>query len=113
MGGAESLLTGLNHVDTFAWVGSFSAGGLNPDYAQDFPGLNATTAARLRLLWVACGKNDRYVGKTPLIAANRQFVAWLRSSNIPVTFVETPGMHEWPVWRKNLIQYSQLLFQPK
>jgi enterochelin esterase family protein len=113
MGGAESLLTGLNHIDTFAWVGSFSAGGLNPDYAQDFPGLNATTAARLRLLWVACGKNDRYVGKTPLIAANRQFVAWLRSSNIPVTFVETPGMHEWPVWRKNLIQYSQLLFQPK
>lgn len=113
MGGAESLLTGLNHIDTFAWVGSFSAGGLDPDYAQDFPGLNATTAARLRLLWVACGKDDRYVGKTPLIAANRQFVAWLRSSNIPVTFVETPGMHEWPVWRKNLIQYSQLLFQPK
>ena len=113
MGGAESLLTGLNHIDTFAWVGSFSAGGLNPDYAHDFPTLNATSASRLRLLWVACGKDDRYVGKTPLITANRQFVAWLRSNNIPVTFVETPGMHEWPVWRKNLIQYSQLLFQPK
>jgi len=113
MGGAESLLTGLNHIDTFAWVGSFSAGGLNQDFAQDFPTLNATSAARLRLLWVACGKNDRYVGKTPLITANRQLVAWLRSNNIPVTFVETPGMHEWPVWRKNLIQYSQLLFQPK
>lgn len=113
MGGAESLLTGLNHIDTFAWVGSFSAGGLDPDFAQDFPTLNATSAARLRLLWVACGKDDRNVGKTPLITANRQLVAWLRSNNIPVTFVETPGMHEWPVWRKNLIQYSQLLFQPK
>ena len=113
MGGAESLLTGLNHIDTFAWVGSFSAGGLNPDFAQDFPTLNATSAARLRLLWVACGKDDRYVGKSPLITANRQLVAWLHSNNIPVTFVETPGMHEWPVWRKNLIQYSQLLFQPK
>jgi enterochelin esterase-like enzyme len=113
MGGAESLLTGLNHIDTFAWVGSFSAGGLNSDFAQDFPALNATTATRPRLLWVACGKDDRYVGKTPLITANRQFVAWLRSNKIPVTFVETPGMHEWPVWRKNLIQYSQLLFQPK
>lgn len=113
MGGAESLMTGLNHIDTFAWVGSFSAGGLDTDYSQDFPALNATTAARLRLLWVACGKDDRYVGKTPLIEANRQFVAWLRSKNIPVTFVETRGMHEWPVWRKNLIQYSQLLFQPK
>jgi len=113
MGGAESLMTGLNHIDTFAWVGSFSAGGLDTNYAQDFPELNATTAARLRLLWVACGKDDRYTGKTPLIEANRQFVAWLRSNHIPVTFVETPGMHEWPVWRKNLIQYSQLLFQPK
>lgn len=113
MGGAESLLTGLNHMDTFAWVGSFSAGGLDPAFAQDFPTLNATSAARLRLLWVACGKNDRYVGKTPLITANRQMVVWLRSNNIPVTLVETPGMHEWPVWRKNLIQYSQLLFQSK
>lgn len=113
MGGSESLLTGLNHIDMFAWVGSFSAGGLDPEYAQDFPALNATTAARLRLLWVACGQDDRYTGKTPLIEANRRFVAWLHSNNIPVTFVETPGMHEWPVWRKNLIQYSQLLFQPK
>ncbi|MHB1935172.1 MAG: alpha/beta hydrolase-fold protein [Acidobacteriaceae bacterium] len=113
MGGAESLLTGLDHIDTFAWVGSFSAGGLDPDFAKDFPALNAASAARLRLLWIACGTNDRYVGKTPLITLNRQLVAWLRSSNIPVTFVETPGMHEWPVWRKNLIQFSQLLFQPK
>ena len=29
MGGAESLLTGLNHLDTFAWIGAFSAGGLD------------------------------------------------------------------------------------
>ncbi len=113
MGGAESLLTGLNHIDTFAWVGSFSAGGLKPDFAEDFPSLNAGSAARLRLLWIACGKDDRYVSKSPLITLNRQLVAWLRSNNIPVTFVETPGMHEWPVWRKNLIQFSQLLFQPK
>ncbi len=113
MGGAESLLTGLNHIDTFAWVGSFSAGGLQPDFAQDFPTLNAATAARLRLLWIACGKDDRYVGKSPLITLNRQLAAWLRANNIPVTFVETPGMHEWPVWRKDLVQFSQLLFQPK
>ena len=113
MGGAESLLTGLNHIDTFAWVGSFSAGGTGTDFAQDFPSLDAKSAARLRLLWVACGTNDRYVGKTPLITVNRQFVAWLHSKEIPVTFVETPGMHEWPVWRNNLIQFSQLLFQSR
>ncbi|MHB1857498.1 MAG: alpha/beta hydrolase, partial [Acidobacteriaceae bacterium] len=113
MGGAESLLTGLNHIDTFAWVGSFSAGGLGTDFAQDFPSLDAKNAARLRLLWIACGSDDRYTGRSPLITLNRQVVAWLRSKNIPVTFVETPGMHEWPVWRNNLIQFSQLLFQPR
>lgn len=113
MGGAESLLTGLNHIDTFAWVGSFSAGGLGTDFAHAFPSLDAKNAGRLRLLWVACGTNDRYVGKTPLIVANRELVAWLHSKSIPVTFVQTPGMHEWPVWRNNLIQFSQLLFQSK
>ena len=113
MGGAESLLTGLNHIDTFAWIGSFSAGGLDPNFAQDFPSLNAKNAASLRLLWIACGTNDRYVGKTPLITLNRDLVAWLHSKDIPVTAVETPGMHEWPVWRNNLIHFAPLLFQPK
>lgn len=113
MGGAESLLTGLNHIDTFAWIGAFSAGGPYPPFAQDFPALNAHSASRLRLLWIACGTNDRYVGKSPLIELNRQLVAWLRSKNIPVTAVETPGMHEWPVWRDDLIHFAPLLFQPE
>lgn len=113
MGGAESLLTGLNHIDMFAWVGAFSAGGTGQDFAQDFPSLDATNAAQLRLLWIACGTNDRYVGKTPLITVNRNLVAWLRSKNIPVTFVQTPGMHEWPVWRNDLVHFAPLLFQPK
>jgi enterochelin esterase-like enzyme len=113
MGGAESLLVGLNHIDMFAWVGSFSAGGLDPEFALDFPALNAEAAARLRLLWIACGTNDRYVGKIPLITTNRELVAWLHSKNIPLTFVETPGMHEWPVWRDNLIHLTPMLFQPK
>jgi enterochelin esterase-like enzyme len=113
MGGAESLLTGLNHIDTFAWVGAFSAGGLSQNFAADFPNLNATTAANLRLLWVACGENDRYVGTTPLITVNRNLVAWMKGKNIPVTFVETPGMHQWRVWRGNLVQFAPLLFRPR
>lgn len=113
MGGAESLLTGLNHIDAFAWIGSFSAGGLDMDFAKDFPSLDAKDAAGLRLLWIACGTDDRYVGKTPLITVNRQLVAWLRSKNVPVTFVETPGMHAWMVWRDNLVHFAPLLFQAK
>ena len=106
MGGAESLLTGLNHLDTFAWVASFSSGGEPDDFAQDFPKLDAATASKqLRLLWVACGTEDR------LITLNRSLVDWLKSKEIPVTRIETPGMHTWLVWRRNLTTLAPLLFR--
>src|SRR5689334_19823810 len=37
MGGAESLYTGLNAVDRFAWIGAFSSGGLSEDFDATFP----------------------------------------------------------------------------
>jgi enterochelin esterase family protein len=113
MGGAESLLTGLNHIDKFAWVGSFSAGGLRLNFDKEFPSLNAESGSKLRLLWIACGKDDRYVDHPPLIEVNRKLVTWLRTKDAPVTFVETPGMHEWLVWRDNLIHFAPLLFRDR
>ena len=42
MGGAESLLVGLNHTDDFAYIGAFSAGGLGQgNYDPSFPGITA------------------------------------------------------------------------
>jgi enterochelin esterase family protein len=105
MGGAESLLTGLNHLDTFAWVASFSSGGEADDFAADFPKLDAATANKeLRLLWIACGTDDR------LITLNRSLVDWLKSKEIRVNRIETPGMHSWLVWRRNLTTLAPLLF---
>lgn len=43
MGGSESLLTGLNNLDKFAWVGAFSSGGMPDDFEKDFP---ASTQSR-------------------------------------------------------------------
>ena len=105
MGGAESLLTGLNRIDTFGWVGSFSAGGLSDDFAADFPQLNEQKASQLHLLWIACGTDDR------LITTNRNIIKWLKSKNINPTEIETPGMHTWMVWRNNLIAFTPLLFR--
>jgi len=61
MGGAESLLTGLNHLDRFAWIAAFSSGGFTPEFEKEFPGLDAKSAARIRLLWIACGTEDRWI----------------------------------------------------
>jgi enterochelin esterase family protein len=105
MGGVESLLTGLNHLDQFAWVGSFSAGGLQPDFSAQFPSLDAGANRQLRALWVACGVDDG------LIVPNRKFREWLKSKGIDHADIETPGVHSWMVWRRNLANFSQLLFR--
>lgn len=106
MGGTESLVTGLNAPDRFAWIGAFSSGGLATNYPAQFPSLDRKTGDRLRLLWIACGKQDR------LFAGNVQFVQWLEANGIRHTWVETEGQHSFCVWRRNLAAFAPLLFQP-
>jgi enterochelin esterase family protein len=105
MGGAESLLTGLNHLDKFAWIGSFSAGGLTEDFNAEFPALDSKANPRLHLLWIACGTDDH------LIAMNRSLREWLKAKGIERTDIETPGQHTWMVWRRNLASVAVLLFR--
>lgn len=105
MGGAQSLVTGLNALDRFAWVGAFSSGGLGENYAETFARLDAKANEQLRLLWIACGKEDR------LIEGNRKFIEFLKSRNVRHTWIETPGAHTWMVWRRYLAEFAPLLFQ--
>jgi enterochelin esterase family protein len=105
MGGAESLSTGLNALDRFAWIASFSEGGLPSDFDKVFPSLDAGANAKLKLLWIACGTEDR------LIDANRQLRTWLTTKGVKFTPIETPGAHTWLVWRRNLAALAPLLFQ--
>lgn len=112
MGGLEGLTIGMNYPETFAYVGGMSAaifGGKTKEeddkaFAQYIPEANATSA-KLKLLWVACGKTDG------LIHANRDFVEWTRGKGFATTPVETEGAHTWLTWRVNLGQFAPLLFQ--
>jgi enterochelin esterase-like enzyme len=145
MGGAETLYTGLNHLDTFAWMASFSgayvmwpeanarteapagapaaAPPANPGgrggrggiqvmdeaaFAKNFPALTAKDNARIRMLFIACGTADGLIG------VNRQFKGWLKSKNVQFTELEVPDIgHVWPLWRQNLTDVAQQLFQVK
>ena len=107
MGGAESLFTGLNAIDRFAWIGAFSSGGMGEDFNATFPALDAKANAQLRLLWIACGTDDR------LIEPNRKFRDWLKSKSVQFIPIETPGSHTWMVWLRNLAEFAALLFQGK
>jgi enterochelin esterase family protein len=104
MGGTESLLVGLNHLERFAWIGAFSPGGLETNYPAQFPALGAGGAGLLRLLWIGCGREDK------LFPDNLRLRDWLKSRAVPCAWVESPGAHSYRVWRRNLAEFAPLLF---
>ena len=103
MGGLESLTIGLRHPELFASIGGFSSA-IFPVAGPDLTKLDAKTE-NLKLLWVACGTDD------DLLSINRIFEMHLREEGLPVTAIETPGRHAWPVWRDNFNHFVPLLFQ--
>ena len=107
MGGAESLVVGLNQLGRFAWVGAFSSGGLNTNFVSQFPSLDKKANDKLRLLWIACGKDDG------LLKLNEQLCDWLKSKDIKYTWEESSGWHSFLVWRRYLAEFAPLLFQEK
>ena len=105
MGGAETLVVGLNHLETFSQLGAFSSGGVPADFPQTFPNLTAKANDQLKLLWIACGKDDR------LIDANNKFIAFLKERNVKHEYVVTEGAHTWLVWRRSLSALAPQLFR--
>jgi enterochelin esterase family protein len=106
MGVAETLHIGLNNLDQFSYLGSFSAGGLTDKLMLEWPHLNGDEVnSNLKQLFITCGTADH------LIEFHRKLIPWLKSKGIQLTGAETPGMHEWPVWRRDLITFTQMIFK--
>jgi enterochelin esterase family protein len=105
MGGWQSLTVGLGNMDRFAWVGSFSGVPPQPEVAQAFLGDSAAANTKLRLLWIAVGRDDF------LRKRNEEFVATLDAKAIRHTWKLTEGGHAWPVWRGYLAEFAPLLFR--
>ena len=76
MGDGESLLTGLNNLDKFAYIGAFSSGGMTEEFDKEFPGLDAKSNSKIKLLWIACGTEDGLIG------VNRKFRSWLKDKGV-------------------------------
>ncbi len=107
MGGTQSLFIGLNALDRFAWIGAFSSGGLDADFGKTYPSASESANAQLRLLWIACGRQDGLTG------INQKLVDWLKSKDVKLTWTQTPGGHSFTVWRRYLAELAPLLFQEK
>ena len=121
MGGAQAAMAGLRNPQLFQWVGAFSSAfmmygisemgkgrnlsSLGDIYDKTFPSLDSTINKQLKLLWISCGKSDFLWGN------NKDFKKWLSVKKINYREIETTGAHSWMVWRRNLIEFQQLLFR--
>jgi len=105
MGGGQSLTVGLNHLELFAWVGGFSAAINNPEVTVASALADpAATNSKLKLLWIACGKDDGLVKNAQALSevlTRREIRHELRI---------TDGNHSWPVWRGYLGDFLPRLF---
>jgi len=104
MGGGQALNIGLGHLDTFAWVGAFSAAPNTKPPGQLVPDPQAVKQ-RLKLLYLSCGKNDG------LIRISQGVHTFLKERGVPhIWHVDGYG-HDPTHWRNNLWQFVQRLFK--
>ena len=105
MGGMQALQIGLNHADTFGYVGAMSA---YVPHAEDLiaPALaDSALNEKLRLLWGSIGKDDY------LLKPTEDFNTLLQTKGIHQQFYLTAGTHDWTVWRGYLRDFAPLLFR--
>ena len=116
MGGNHARLIGLERLDLFHTVATFSGsiGVRAPQVTAEaieeaYGPLLAdaeTTNATLRLFWLAVGSEE-----TRMLGQHQMLRDVLNARRIKHTFVVEKGGHTWHVWRRNLRDLSALLFR--
>lgn len=136
MGGYGALRNGLKYQETFGAIGAFSSGLIqdkilrstneaeNPWERRSFyetifgdleklPGSDMDCKAlildrrakrqSIPRIYMACGTEDF------LLQENRDFSEFLRKNQVEVTYVETPGGHEWRFWDRHIYEFIRWL----
>lgn len=116
MGGMQTFVIALNHLDRFAWLGGFSgAGGGFGSGAIDTKtahnGVMADAEAfnkKVRLVWIGIGtaEGERFYNSV------KNYREALEQGGIKTVFYESPGTaHEWQTWRRCLRDFAPRLFR--
>jgi enterochelin esterase-like enzyme len=102
-GANDALETALNNLGRFAYAGGFSAGGVSDD---SYPGIDGTKVnATMKLIWLSWGTSDSFASES------EPWKKWFGEKGIKYEEVLMPGTHEWPIWRKNLIEFAKQIFR--
>lgn len=107
MGGGQSLAIGFSHLDLFSAIGAFSAA-VPADFENRYADAlkhSAQTNARLKVLWLGCGKQDS------LFPRSQKLADLFEAHQIKHTFRAIDGFHTYTVWRKFLAEMAPLLFR--
>jgi enterochelin esterase family protein len=126
MGGMQTLFISLQHLDLFAYIGSFSGpilqdlkvGTLTVDRKPEpFDAKTAYGGAfadpstfnkRVKLLWLGVGSAEPELFRSGIGGA----VAALRKAGVHLEYFESSGTaHEWQTWRRDLNDFAPRLFQ--
>ncbi len=103
MGGGQSLNFGLAHLDTFAWIGAFSAAPNTRPPAELLP--DPAAAKQLNLLWLSCGNKDGLIGISQGVHAR------LKTNSVPHVWHVDGFAHESAEWKQALYYFVQKLFR--
>jgi enterochelin esterase-like enzyme len=104
MGGGQTLNFGLAHLDTFAWLGAFSAAPNTKPPAELVPD-PAVVRAKLELLYLSCGNRDA------LIVFSQRVHAYLKEHGVPHVWNVDDHGHDPETWAANFYYFAQRLFR--
>jgi enterochelin esterase-like enzyme len=104
MGGGQTINFGLAHLDTFAWLGGFSAAPNTNPLAELIPD-PAAAREKLKLFYLSCGNKDG------LINGSQRVHAFLKQNDIPHIWNVDDHGHDGPTWASNLYHFAQRIFR--
>lgn len=115
MGGLQTFNIGLDHLDSFAYLGGFSgcggAFGVPINIKGDHFGAMADAKRfndHMKQVFISVGTSE---GDWMLDGVKR-YTGEMKKAGIKFTYYESPGTtHDWPTWRRSLHEFAPLLFQ--
>jgi enterochelin esterase-like enzyme len=113
MGGHQTMLIGLNHIELFSYYGFFSAainGNIIDDPKTAFNGAFADAAAfskKVKLLWFGAGSGEAQFVNTMNDSRKKLEELGIKSTS----YISQGTFHEWHTWRRDLNEFVPLLFK--
>ena len=113
MGGMQTRLITLAHLDTFSQIGIFSGGSISLDDVNNAKGFKD----KVKLVFVSYGSRElenrrNSNARGPFGGDPKENADAIKDAGINCHFYVSPQTaHEWQSWRRSLHEFAQLLFK--